>query len=225
MRPMDGTSDAAEVTTVTTGRAARAWFALLRRLGRGISGRRFTVRGTTFHVRALHGRPDGSWSLGRVRDAHAVLVDVEGPDLTAREVVVTCETLTVGSTVTATGVSVTATLAPEAVRAMIAEAGASGDFDVVDGELRSRWFPGVDVVVRPMVGRDRLWFVPVAMISPAGRWPAPWLPSVTAPPPELPGGLRLVDIGTTDDAVVLRATADEWTASPRERLRDAPAVA
>lgn len=191
------------------------WFALLRRLGSALTGRRITVRGVVFTVVSLHGRPDGSaWTLGRARDAHVVLGDVTAPEFAARELVVECDTLVVGSTVTATGVTVTATMSPESLQALGDANGESRDVHIVDGEVRARWFPGVDVVVRPEVAADRLRFVPVALITPAGRWSSPrWLPAGTAAPPELPGGLRLAEIATTDDAVVLRATIDRWTAA------------
>jgi hypothetical protein len=201
---------------------ARLWFALLRHLGRGITGRRVATSEGTGTVVALHGRPDtGGWSLRRARDVRVVLRDVTTPDLTARELVVECDTLVIGSTVTATGVRVTATMTPESARALEPDDAADRGVAIVDGEVRSRWLPGVDMVVRPQVAADRLRFVPIAVITPVGRWSSPvWLPAVTAPPPELPGGLRLDHIATTEDAFVFRTSVERWDAP----LRDLPAL-
>lgn len=201
---------------------ARMWFALLRRLGRGVTGRRFTVRGSAFTVASLHGLPEGArWGLGRARDVEVVLRDLVAPELTARELVVACETLTVGTAVTATGVSITATMTPESVRAM--GDGAGPEITVVGGELRSSSFvPGVEVVVEPQVADDHLRFVPVALLTPFGRWSSWWLPAATAPHPDLPGGLRLAGIAIGDDALVLRVVVDRWSAPLRDgsRLRE-----
>lgn len=198
----------------------RIWFSALRRLGRGVAGRRITARDASFRVDSLHARPDGT-AWARARDVRVELSDVSSPEFSARELVVTCETLAIGSTVTATGVTVTATMSPDAVKAM---AGADGEsteslqVTVVDGELRSRWLPGVDIVTRPEVAPDRLRFVPLAVITPFGRWSSPsWLPAGTAPPPELPGGLRLTDMAVAGNAVVIQATVDEWSSSLRDR--------
>ena len=203
------------------------WFALLRRLGRGVTGRQITVRGTAFTVKSLHGRPEGArWSPGRARDVVVVLRDLTAPELTARQLVVACETVRLGATVTATGVSITATMTPESLRAM--GDGTGPEITVVDGELRSSSFvPGVEVAIEPQVADDHLRFVPVALLTPLGRWPSWWLPAVTAPPPDLPGGLRLVGIVTEGDALVLRMVVDRWRGSLRDgsRLRELLAAA
>jgi hypothetical protein len=199
---------------------ARMWFALLRRVGRGLAGRRITVRDTAFTVVSLHGRPGGSrWSLGRAQDVEVVLRDVSAPELVARELVVRCEAVTVGSTVRATGVTITATLGTDALGVFADADRPSPEVTVVDGEMRSRWLPGVDLVIEPRVAADHLRFVPVAVLTPLGRWSSWFLPSGTAPSPELPGGMRLTEITTADDAVVLRAVVDEWSAPLRDGSR------
>ncbi len=206
----------------------RMWFSLLRRLGRGLAGRRIAVRDTAATVVSMHGKPDGhGWAFGRARDVHVVLRDVTAPELDAQELVVECDSLTLGTTVTATGVSITATLSPEAFAAF----GDDEDgprLDVVDGELRSSWLPGIDMVLDPVVTEDDLRFTPTALLTPVGRWSS-WglLPSGTAPSPDLPGGLRIREITTTDDAVRVRSTIDRWTATPadRPRLRELLAAA
>jgi hypothetical protein len=197
------------------------WFALLRRVGRGLAGRRFTVRDTGCTVVSLHGRPEGPrWSLGRARDVEVVLRDVTSPELDARELVVECETLTVGSSITATGVTLTATVTPESLGGLGAEDEPSTEVTVVDGEMRSPWLPGVEFVIEPEVTADGLRFVPVALITPLGRWSSTWwLPAGTAPTPDLPGGLRLAEIATTDDAVVLQMVMEEWTVPLRDGSR------
>lgn len=202
----------------------RMWFALLRRLGRGLAGRRISVRDTAFTVVSMHGKPDGfGWSLGRARDIHVVLRDVTAPELEAQELVVECDTLRVGSTVAATGVRITATLSSAAFAAFGNEEGASPRIDVVDGELRTPWLPGIEMVLRPEVTEDDLRFTPTALLTPLGRWSS-WglLPSGTAPSPDLPLGLRLTEITPTEDAVVVRAAMDRWTApqGDRPRLRE-----
>jgi hypothetical protein len=200
---------------------ARMWFSLLRRLGRGLRGRRLAVRDTAATVVSVHGKPDGSgWSFGRARDVQVVLRDVTAPELEAQELVVECDALVVGPTVTATGVRVTATMSPAALAAYADDDGPTPQLDVVDGELRSPWLPGVDLVLRPEVTEDDLRFTPTALITPLGRWSS-WgiLSSGTAPSPELPEGLRLTGITTTDDAVLVRATIDRWTAPLRDRSR------
>ncbi|MCD2196334.1 hypothetical protein LQ327_23450 [Actinomycetospora endophytica] len=203
---------------------ARMWFALLRRVGRGLTGRRFSVRDAAFTVVSLHGRPQGPrWSLGRAQDVQVVLSDVITPELTARELLVECDTLAVGSTVTATGVTITATVAPESLGALGEQDGPTPDISVVNGELRSPWLPGVDVVIELEVTDECIRFVPVALVTPVGRWTQTWwMPAGSAPSPELPGGLRLAEIATTDDAVVLQAVIDEWCAPLRDgsRLRE-----
>jgi hypothetical protein len=180
-------------------------------------------------VVSVHGKPDGSgWSLGRARDVHVVLRDVTAPELEAEELVVECDSLALGTTVTATGVTVTATLTPQALAAFGDQDEPSPRVDVVDGELRSPWLPGIDLVLRPEVTDDDLRFTPTAVITPLGRWSS-WgvLPSGIAPSPELPGGLRLTEITTTHDAVVVRSTVDRWTATPADppRLRELLAAA
>jgi hypothetical protein len=197
------------------------WFALLRRVGRGLAGRRFTVRDTACTIVSLHGRPEGSrWSLGRARDVEVVLHDVASPEIDAREMVVECETLTVGSTVAATGVTITATVGPDSLAQLGDQDGPSPEVSVVDGEMRSPWLPGIELVIEPEVADDGLRFVPVALITPLGRWTSTWwMPSGTAPPPELPGGLRLAEITTAGDAVVLRMVIDEWTVPLRDGSR------
>jgi hypothetical protein len=208
---------------------ARLWFALLRRVGRGLAGRRFTVRDTAFTVVSLHGRPEGSrWSLGRARDVEVVLDDLVSPEIEARELVVECASLSIGSTVTATGVTITATVGPDSLGALGEQDGPTPEIRVVNGELRSPWIPGIDVVLEVAVDEDCVRFVPVAVITPLGRWTSTWwLPSGTAPSPELPAGLRLTEIATTDDAVVLQAVIDEWSAPLRDgsRLRELLAAA
>ncbi len=199
----------------------RMWFSLLRRLGRGLTGRRIVVRDTAFTVVSLHGKPDGfRRSFRRARDVQVVLRDVTAPQVEAQELVVACDSLEVGPTVTATGVTVTATMTPEALAAYSDDDAASPRVDVVDGELRSPWLPGVELVLRPEVTDDDLRFTPTAVITPLGRWSS-WgiLPSGTAPAPELPGGLRISEITTTGDAVQVRSTLDRWTASQRDRPR------
>ena len=208
---------------------ARMWFTLLRRLGRGISGRRLAVRDTAATVVSMHGKPDGpGWSFGRARDVQVVLRDVTAPELEAQELVVECDALVVGPTITATGVTVTATMSPDALAAYADDDEPAPRVDVVDGEFRSPWLPGVELVLRPEVTEDDLRFTPTAVITPLGRWSS-WglLPSGTAPSPELPGGLRLTEITTTDDAVLVRATLERWTATPgdRPRIRDLLAAA
>ena len=199
---------------------ARMWFSLLRRIGRGLAGGRFTVRDTACTVVSLHGRPERSgWSLGRARDVEVVLCDVTSPELDARELVVECETLTVGSTITATGVTLTATVEPESLGDFAEPGEPSPEVSVVDGEMRSPWLPGVEVVVEPEVTDDGLRFVPVALLTPVGRWTSWWLPATTAPTPDLPGGLRLAEMTTTDDAVVFRAVIEEWTVPLRDASR------
>ncbi len=208
----------------------RMWFSLLRRLGRGLAGRRISVRDTAFTVVSVHGKPDGlGWSFGRARDVQVVLRDVTAPELDARELVVECDSLAVGPTVTATGVRVTATMSPAALAAYGDDDEASPQVDVVDGELRSPWLPGIELVLRPEVTDDGLRFTPTAVITPLGRWSS-WgvLPSGSAPSPDLPGGLRITDITTTDDAVVVRSGIDRWTAprgEDRPRLRELLAAA
>ena len=219
---MDGHDDPTPTPT-------RMWFALLRRLGQGLAGRRISVRDTAFTVASLHGRPDGrGWSLGRARDVQVVLRDITAPELDAQELVVECDAVALGTTVTATGVTVTATLTPQALAAFGDQDEPSPRVDVVDGELRSPWLPGIDLVLRPEVTDDDLRFTPTAVITPLGRWSS-WgvLPSGVAPSPELPGGLRVIEITTTDDAVVVRSTVDRWTATPadRPRLRELLAAA
>jgi hypothetical protein len=207
----------------------RMWFSLLRRLGRGISGRRISVRDTAATVVAMHGKPDlRGWSFGRARDVQVVLRDVTAPELEARELVVECDTLVVGPTITATGVRVTATMTPEALAAYGDQDEPGPRVDVVDGEFRSPWCPGIELVLRPEVAGDDLRFTPTAVITPLGRWSS-WgiLPSGSAPSPDLPGGLRITEITTADDAVVVRSTIDRWSASPgdRPRLRELLAAA
>jgi hypothetical protein len=203
---------------------ARMWFALLRRVGQGLTGRRFRVRDTACTVVSLHGRPGGSrWSPGRARDVEVVLRDVTSPEIDARELVVECETLAVGSSVAATGVTITATVDPASMGALGEQDGPSPEVTVVDGEMRSPWLPGIEVVIEPEVADDGLRFVPVALITPVGRWSSTWwMPTGSAPSPDLPGGLRLAEIATTDDAIVLRAVIDEWSAPLRDgsRLRE-----
>jgi hypothetical protein len=197
------------------------WFALLRRCGRKLTGRRISLGGMTFTVMSLHGRPDRSsaCSLGRAREVRVVLGDLTGPDFAARELVVECATLVVGPTVTATGVTISATMSPESLAAFGDRNHPGPQVTVVDAEFRTRWLPGIDVVIRPEVTADRMRFQPVAVITPVGRWSSLWwLPAGTAPPPELPGGLRLTEITTTHDAVLMRATIDHWTG----RLDDRP---
>ncbi len=211
---MDGHDD--PTLTVT-----RMWFSLLRRLGRGIAGRRIAVRDTAFTVASLHGKPDvRGWSFARARDVQVVLRDVTAPELAAQELVVECDTLAVGTTITATGVRVTATMTTEALAAYGDQDESSPRVDVVDGEFRSPWCPGIELVLRPEVTEDGLRFTPTAVITPLGRWSS-WgiLPSGTAPSPDLPGGLRITAIATTDDAVVVQSTIDRWAASPSERPR------
>ena len=211
---MDGHDDPTPTPT-------RMWFSLLRRLGRGISGRRITVRDTAFTVASLHGKPDGlGRSLRRARDVRVVLRDVTAPELEAQELVVECDTLVVGPTVTATGVRVTATMSPDALAAYADDDEPSPQVDVVDGELRSPWLPGIELVLRPEVTDDDLRFTPTAVITPLGRWSS-WgiLPSGTAPAPELPGGLRITEITTRGDAVLVRSALDRWTASQADRPR------
>jgi hypothetical protein len=213
---MDGHDDPAP-------RPTRMWFALLRRLGRGLTGRRISVRDTAATVVSMHGRPDGpGWSFGRARDVQVVLRDVVAPELEAQELVVECDALVVGPTVTATGVTVTATMSPDALAAYADEDEPSPRVDVVDGEFRTPWLPGIDLVLRPEVTEDDLRFTPTAVVTPLGRWSSlGLLPSGTAPSPDLPGGLRLTEITTTDDAVLVRATIDRWTASRGDpRLRE-----
>lgn len=202
----------------------RMWFSLLRRLGRGLAGRRISVRDTACTVVSMHGKPDGrGWSFGRARDIHIVLRDVTAPELEAQELVVECDSLAVGSTVTATGVRITATLTPEALAAFGDQDEASPRVDVVDGEFRTPWMPGIEMVLRPEVTEENLRFTPTALLTPLGRWSS-WglLPSGTAPSPELPLGLRLNEITTTDDAVLIRAELDRWSApaGDRPRLRE-----
>lgn len=200
---------------------ARLWFALLRRVGRGLTGRRLRVRDTACTIVSLHGHPRGSrWSPGRARDVEVVLRDVTSPELDARELVVECETLSVGSSVSATGVTLTATVDPASMGDLGAEDEPSPEVTVVDGEMRSPWLPGIEFVIEPEVTDDGLRFVPVAVITPVGRWSSTWwLPAGTAPTPDLPGGLRLTEIATTDDAVVLQMVVDEWTVPLRDGSR------
>ncbi|MCD2193657.1 hypothetical protein LQ327_09720 [Actinomycetospora endophytica] len=194
-----------------------------------LNGRRVTLRGLAFTVDSLHGRPERSgWSLRRVRAVRVVLHDLTGPDLAARELIVECDTLAVSSTVTATGITITVTLSPEALETHGDRHRPSPEVSVVDGEFRVRRRPGLEVVLRPEVAADYLRFVPVALITPVGRWSAlSWLPAGTAPPPELPGGLRLTEITTTYDAVRVRATLERWSAPlhHRPRLRELFAIA
>ena len=199
----------------------RMWFSLLRRLGRGLAGRRITVRDTAFTVVSMHGKPDGfGWSLARARDVQVVLRDVTAPELDARELVVECDSLAVGPTVTATGVRVTATMSPAALAAYGDDPDAAPQVDVVDGELRSPWLPGIELVLRADVTEDDLRFTPTAVITPLGRWSS-WgvLPGGSAPSPDLPGGLRITDIATTDDAVVVRSELARWSATQADRPR------
>jgi hypothetical protein len=219
---MDGHDDPTPTPT-------RMWFALLRRLGRGLTGRRISVRDTAFTVASLHGKPDGfGWSLGRARDVAVVLRDVTAPELDAQELVIECDSLMVGPTVTATGVTVTTTMSPDAFAAFGAQDESSPRVHVVDGELRSPWLPGIELVLRPEVTEEDLRFTPTAVITPLGRWSS-WgiLPSGTAPSPDLPGGLRITEITTTDDAVLVRSAIDRWTAAQgdRPRLRELLAAA
>ncbi len=199
----------------------RLWFALLRRLGQGLAGRRISVRDTAATVVSLHGKPDGlGWSFGRARDVHVVLRDVTAPELEAQELVVECDSLVIGPTITATGVRVTATMSPAALAAYGDDAEASPQVDVVDGELRSPWLPGIELVLRADVTGDDLRFTPTAVITPLGRWSS-WgvLPGGSAPSPDLPGGLRITDIATTENAVVVRSEIDHWSASQADRPR------
>ncbi|MDL5160184.1 hypothetical protein [Actinomycetospora termitidis] len=204
----------------------RLWFSLLRRLGRGLTGRRVAVQGTSFTVASVHGCPDG-WSLGRARDVQLTLHDVVAPEITAQELVVECDTLTVGSTVTATGVTVTATLSSSAF-ASFGDGTEGPRVTVEDGELRTAWWPGITLALRPEVTADELRFTPVAVVTPLGRWSS-WglLPSGSVPSPVLPGGLRVTDIATTGDVVVVRSATEHWTASAadRPRLRELLAAA
>ena len=219
---MDGHDD-------PTPTATRMWFALLRRLGRGVTGRRISVRDTACTVASLHGNPDGvGWSFGRARDVQVVLRDVTSPELDAQELVVECDTLVLGPTITATGVRVTTTMSPDAFTSFGEDDEPGSRVDVVDGEIRSPWLPGIELVLRPEVTDDGLRFTPTAVITPLGRWSS-WgiLPSGTAPSPDLPGGLRITEITTTDDAVVVRSAIGRWTATPadRPRLRELLAAA
>jgi hypothetical protein len=219
---MDGQDEPAPTPT-------RMWFALLRRLGRGLAGRRISVRDTAATVVSMHGKPDGSgWSFGRARDVQVVLRDVTAPELEAQELVVECDALVVGPTVTATGVRVTATMSPDALAAYADDDEPSPRVDVVDGEFRTPWLPGIELVLRPEITENDLRFTPTAVITPLGRWSS-WgvLPSGTAPSPELPGGLRLTEITATEDAVLVRATIERWSASQadRPRLRELLAAA
>jgi hypothetical protein len=149
-----------------------------------------------------------------------VLRDVTAPELEAQELVVECDSLVVGPTVTATGVTVTTTMSPAALAAYGDQDESSPRVEVVDGELRSPWLPGIELVLRPEVTGDDLRFTPTAVITPLGRWSS-WgvLPSGTAPSPDLPGGLRIAEIRTTDDAVLVRSTLDRWSVTPSERPR------
>ena len=171
---MDGQDEPAPTPT-------RMWFALLRRLGRGLAGRRISVRDTAATVVSMHGKPDGSgWSFGRARDVQVVLRDVTAPELEAQELVVECDALVVGPTVTATGVRVTATMSPDALAAYADDDEPSPRVDVVDGEFRTPWLPGIDLVLQPEITEDDLRFTPTAVITPLGRWSS-WgiLPSGT----------------------------------------------
>ena len=157
-----------------------------------------------------------------------VLRDVTSPELDAQELVVECDSLMLGPTITATGVRVTTTMSPDAFASFGEDDEPGPRVDVVDGEIRSPWLPGIELVLRPEVTDDGLRFTPTAVITPLGRWSS-WgiLPSGTAPSPDLPGGLRITEITTTDDAVVVRSAIGRWTATPadRPRLRELLAAA
>ncbi len=211
---MDGHADPPPVPT-------RMWFALLRRLGRGLTGRRISVRDTAFTVTSLHGKPDElGWSFRRAREVQVVLRDVSAPEIEAKEIVVECDSLVLGPTVTATGVRVTTTMSTEMFAAFGDQDDSSPRVDVVDGELRSPWRPGIELVLRAEVTEDDLRFTPTAVITPFGRLSS-WgiLPSGIAPSPDLPGGLRITDITTTDDAVLVRSAVARWAATHGDRLR------
>ena len=161
----------------------------------------------SFRLESLDFRPGGSaWSLRRARDVRAVAVDVEWRGVVAGRVVAECDTVSFGSVATASAVTLTATLPPESVPALVALTGTSTPVELVAGEPLLRWAPGVDLIVRCEVVDDRVRFPVVAVLYLGRRVDVPsWVPSVVNVPADLPGGLRLQHVETDHDGVVVRA--------------------
>lgn len=211
--------DGEEVPVPRPRTPADVWVGLLRRLGRGLGARPITVKGVRFRLEELDFGPDGSaWSFGRLRDVRAVATDVGYEGIVADRVVAECDEVSLRSVATASAITLTATLSPANVQAVLDASGSRVRLLFVDGELRLPWGVATELVVEPEVDDEgTITFRTGAVRSFGQRVELPaWLPTATTVRPALPAGIRLLAVGRegpgdggSGDGIVVRAVLDE----------------
>jgi hypothetical protein len=200
--------------------------ALLRTAARRLAGRRFTVPGTGLRLRVetLDVRPDPmGLALGQFDDVRLVARDLEWRGWACERLVLVCRNVHVrplpAAAVVSAPVEVEVVLPAAVLRERVAARRPEARLDVgADGEARLRWArrPGWGaVLVAADVLGSAVHVRPVAL-QPGDRQDGRrirlprWLPPVRIPVPVLARGLRLREITTGPEVVVLRLVADEW---------------
>jgi hypothetical protein len=224
------------------------WLALVRLAAAGAGDRTLTLPTAVGDVRLRlvsvtvgaggsggAGGPGGSGlgsglGLGRLRDVHVAAADVTWEGLVAPHVAATADVVDLrpSGSVAASGITLTVTLPHSAVQGLVDRSGAALLVEISEGSPRVRWARAPrhwSLEVRPEVVADALVLRAVAVRSRRLSWRLPrGLPALPGGALRLPGGLRLVDVTTGHDDVVVTATLEgplTMTTTPGRLLRGA----
>jgi len=192
---------------------------------RGVA-RRFTVPGTggalSVRLESLTTDADAAQlAVGQLGTLRAVGTEMRWRDVVAQRVELSCSNVHVRPsprpTAVAAPVTVEVLLTHDVVRAWIAAARPSVQYDMTRGQAQLRWsahprWGAVEIV--PEVTARELILRPAGIRVGPARFTSPrWAPIVRVKLARLPRGLVVRDVSVGDQGITVRATADEWSAS------------
>jgi hypothetical protein len=198
--------------------------AVLRAAGRRLSGRRVTVPGTggelSLCLESLHVHPEPvGLSLGQLGEVRVAATDVRHRDLEAHRAVLVGHNVHVrplpAPTVVAAPVTLELRLRPAVLHDRLAALRPALRLEIGDGAARvhlARHLGRGSLTVTPEVTAEALLLRPRALQVGRLRTGLPaWLPELRIALPALPRRLRLRDVTTDGDEIVLHLHADEWS--------------